>query len=83
MEIKETNKWPRDKLIETFRDSAFNQCENQNLQMFNVTKMEVHIKDDTDPKKDNETNPLPIKFEGESSKRFRSCSKNGDNSESG
>ena len=48
--LKETIKWLREKLIKTFKDSAFSRYANPKLQMVKGTKMEVHINENTSPK---------------------------------
>ena len=49
--LGETIQWLQDRIIETFKDSAFNQCENQKLQMLKGTKMKVLIKEEATPKR--------------------------------
>ena len=73
--LDKTTKWLQEQLIETFKDSALNQCETQKLQMLKGTYQKTTLIQ----KENKETNPLPLKFEEKSAKRFRST-KDGEHS---
>ena len=56
-------KWLREELIETFSDTKFNQHKKQKLQLLRDTEMEVHIEDESRPKRSMKPIPCPLNLQ--------------------
>ena len=50
----------KQQIVEHFRDSAFNTCENQALNMLRNTEMDVHISPEAIPKRTMK--PIPVSY---------------------
>ena len=58
----------REKLIKHFEKTAFNQCENQKLNLLERTKMDVIIKEGANPKRTMKPIPCPWNLRGKAKK---------------